>query len=97
MSNPDISAKDLEIQLESHIFTCYKYKDCADNGFSANLHLLLEVIEHSDKVLDENIKLIAKGILSSVMHHKIHMHNMDIENKNYEEWKMKRAENETKN
>jgi len=97
MSNSEISVKDLEIQLETHVFTCYKYKDSPDSGFSANLHLLLEAIEHSDKVKDENIKLIAKGILASVMHHKIHIHDMEKENKRLEEWRAKQAEKTPEN
>ena len=97
MSNPEISVKDLEIQLETHVFTCYKYKDSPDSGFSANLYLLIEAIEHSDKVKDENIKLIAKGILSSVMYHKIHMHDMDKENQKLEDWRAKQSEKNPEN
>jgi len=94
MENQEIKPADLEIQLESHIFTCVKYKNSPDSGFSANLYLLLEAIEHSDKVTDENIKLIAKGILASVMHHQIQKHDMDKVNKNLEEWREKKAKEE---
>jgi hypothetical protein len=95
MENQEIKPEDLEIQLESHIFTCVKYKNSPDSGFSANLYLLLEAIEHSDKVKDENIKLIAKGILVSVMHHQIQKHDMDKVNKNLEEWRERKAKEET--
>jgi hypothetical protein len=97
MSDSENSIKDLEIQIETHAFTCYKIKDSPDNGFSANLHLLLEAIEHSDKVKDENIKLIAKGILSSVMYHKIHIHDMDKEKQKLEDWRAKQVEKTTEN
>lgn len=96
MENQEIKPADLEIQLESHIFTCVKYKNSPDSGFSANLYLLLEAIEHSDKVTDENIKLIAKGILGSVMHHQIQKHDMDKVNKNLEEWRERKAKEEPK-
>ena len=79
--------KNLDIELETHIFTCVKYKDSPDSGFSANLFLLTEAIQHSDKVLDENIKLIAKGLLASVMYHKIQKHDMDEVNKKLEDHK----------
>lgn len=89
--------KNLEIQLESHIFTCVKYKDSPDNGFSANLYLLLEAVEHSDKVTDENIKLIAKGILSSVMHHQIQKPDMDKLNQRLEEYRKKKEQENLSN
>jgi hypothetical protein len=91
MEKTETKIEDLEVQLESHIFTCVKYKNTPDSGFSANLYLLIEAIEHSDKVTDENIKLIAKGILGSVMHHQIQKHDMDKVNKNLEEWREKKA------
>ena len=94
MEKTEIKPADLEIQLESHIFTCVKYKDTPDSGFSANLYLLLEAVEHSDKVTDENIKLIAKGILASVMHHQIQKHDMNQVNQRLEEWKEKKAKEE---
>jgi hypothetical protein len=97
MSKPEMSVNDLEIQIETHAFTCYKFVDSPDNGFSSNLHLLLEAIEHSEKVKDENIKLIAKGILSSVMQHKIYKHDMEKEKQKLEEWRAKQAEKTTEN
>lgn len=84
-------APKLEVELESHIFTCIKYKDSPDNGFSANLFLLTEAIEHSDKVKDENIKLIAKGLLASVMNHQIQKHDIEQVNKRLEDLKRKKA------
>tara|TARA_R110000868_G_scaffold87963_4_gene245501 strand:- start:1099 stop:1425 length:327 start_codon:yes stop_codon:yes gene_type:complete len=72
---------DLKISLETHIFTCARYSHDSDNGFTGNLYLLLEAIEHSDKVQCEGIKLIAKGLLKSVIHHKIQKHDMEEVNK----------------
>jgi hypothetical protein len=72
---------DLKISLETHIFTCSRFSHDADNGFTGNLYLLLEAIEHSDKVTCEGIKLIAKGLLNSVIHHKIEKHDMEEVNK----------------
>lgn len=102
MESPKITAetlKDLEIQLETHIFTCIRYKDSPDAGFSANLVLLLEAVEHSDKVTDDGIKLIAKGLLGSVMKHDIQKHDMNEVNerllKYREEEAKKKAEEET--
>ena len=83
--------KNLDIELETHIFTCVKYKDSPDAGFSANLYLLTEAVQHSDKVTDENIKLIAKGLLASVMYHKIQKHDMDEVNKKLEDHKKTQA------
>jgi hypothetical protein len=48
-----------------------RYKNNADNGFSGNLALLVEAVQHSDKVLDDDLKLLAKGVLDSVIKHKI--------------------------
>jgi len=92
----NINTRDLDIQLETHIFTCVRYKDSPDNGFTANLHLLLEAIEHCEGVKDKGVKLIAKGLLNSVMHHRIQKENMDEINKKYEEWKEKQKEKENK-
>jgi hypothetical protein len=90
----ETSEKKLEVQLESHIFTCVKYIDSPDSGFSANLYLLLEAVEHSDNVKDENIKLIAKGLLASVMHHQIQKHDMDKVNQRLEEYKKRKEQEE---
>jgi len=84
-------APKLEVELESHIFTCIKYKDTPDNGFSANLFLLTEAVQHSDLVKDENIKLIAKGLLASIMNHKVQKHDMVEVNMRLEEWRKKNA------
>jgi len=97
MESPTITAeslKDLDIQLETHVFTCIKYKDTPDAGFTSNLYLLIEAVQHSDKVQDENIKLLAKGILNSVSHHKIIKHDMEQVNKNLLEARQKKAEEE---
>ena len=88
------SLKDLDIQLETHVFTCVKYKDTPDAGFSSNLYLLIEAVQQSDKVKDENIKLLAKGILNSVSSHKIIKHDMDQVNKQLLELKKKKADEE---
>jgi hypothetical protein len=74
--------ENLKLNIETHSYTCIKYEHDADNGFSGNLALLLEAIEHSDKVKCEGIKLIAKGILKSVIHHKVINHDMNEVNKN---------------
>ena len=101
MESPKITAetlKDLEIQLETHIFTCVKYKNTPDNGFTANLYLLLEAVQNSDKVTDEGIKMIAKGLFGSVMKHDIQKHDMNKVNErllNYrEEEAKKKAESD---
>ena len=60
--------------IETHIFTTMRYKNQADNGFSGNMALLVEAVQHSDKVLDNDIKLLAKGIFESVLKHKIIKH-----------------------
>jgi hypothetical protein len=79
------------MEIESHIFTCIKYKNTPDAGFSSNLFLLTEAVQHSDLVKDENIKLIAKGILASVLHHKVQKHDMGEVNMRLEEWRKKNA------
>lgn len=86
----DIKTADLDIQLETHIFTCVKYLNSPDNGFSANLYLLIEAIEHCEGVKDEGVKLIAKGLLKSVMYHKIEKHNMEEVNQRLADWKAKK-------
>jgi hypothetical protein len=72
----------LNIQIETHIYTCVRYEHDADNGFSGNLSLLLEAIEHSDKVKCEGIKLIAQGLLKCVINHKVVKHDMNEMNQN---------------
>ena len=95
-ANININTMNLDIELETHIFTCIKYKDSPDNGFSANLYMLLEAIEHCEGVKDQGVKLIAKGLLKSVMQHKIHKIDMVEYNKNYEIWKENEKEKENK-
>tara|TARA_R110000868_G_scaffold60915_3_gene185496 strand:- start:4220 stop:4519 length:300 start_codon:yes stop_codon:yes gene_type:complete len=86
----DIDTANLDIQLENHLFTCVKYLNSPDNGFSANLYLLLEAIEHCEGVKDEGIKLIAKGLLQSVMYHKIEKMDMEQVNQRLADWKAKK-------
>jgi hypothetical protein len=85
--------KNLKVQLETHVFTCTRFMDSPDSGFTSNLWLLLEAIEHSDKVQDEGIKLIAKGLLGSVINHQIHKHDMDEMNARLLEHRAKEADN----
>ena len=87
---PETKIANADVELESHIYTCVKYKNSPDSGFSANLFLLLEAVQHSDKVTDEDIKLIAKGILASVMHHKIQKHDMEKVNQQLEDYRRKK-------
>ena len=87
---PETKIANADVELESHIYTCVKYKNSPDSGFSANLFLLLEAVQHSDKVTDEDIKLIAKGILASVMHHQIKKHDMEKLNQQLEDYKRKK-------
>lgn len=63
--------KKVSVCVETHIFTTMRYKNEADNGFSGNIALLIEAVQHSDKVLDDDLKVLAKGILDSVIKHKI--------------------------
>jgi hypothetical protein len=86
----DIDTANLDIQLENHLFTCVKYLNSPDNGFSANLFLLLEAIEHCEGVKDEGVKLIAKGLLKSVMYHKIEKMDMEQVNQRLADWKAKK-------
>lgn len=81
MENTELTQKDKELVVETHLFTTMRYKHQADNGFSGNIALLIEAIQHSDKVLDEDLKLLAKGILQSVIKHDIITHNKeDLQN-----------------
>ena len=66
-----------EVVVETHFFTTLRYKDQADNGFSGNIAMLIEAIQHSDKVLDNDLKILAKGILDSVIKHKIIKHSTE--------------------
>tara|TARA_R110000868_G_scaffold6452_3_gene36575 strand:- start:741 stop:1040 length:300 start_codon:yes stop_codon:yes gene_type:complete len=71
----DSETSQLSVVVETHIFTTMRYKNEVDNGFSGNLSLLIEAVQHSEKVLDEDLKLLAKGILTSVIKHKIIKHS----------------------
>tara|TARA_R110000868_G_scaffold98293_2_gene270389 strand:+ start:559 stop:894 length:336 start_codon:yes stop_codon:yes gene_type:complete len=94
----------LPYEIETHFFTTMKYKNAPDSGFTSNLLLLLEAVKQSDKVNDENLKLIATGILRSVIHHDIRKMDEDElsdylskvrqDKQNQEE--MKKKEEETK-
>jgi hypothetical protein len=93
MDHQKITPEDKEVVIETHIFTTMKYKHVADNGFSGNLALLCHAIEYSDKVLDEDLKILAKSILPSVIQHKVIKHkNEDIE----EACRKKRADDKAK-
>lgn len=67
----------LEMVCETHFFTSLRYKNPADNGFSGNLAMLLEAVQNSDKVLDDDLKLLAKSILQSVIKHKVIVHSTE--------------------
>ena len=77
MDDTTYTDEDKEQVLESHIFTTTRFKCDADAGFSGNVALLVEAIQHSDKVLDENLKILAKGIFCSVINHKILKHTKE--------------------
>ncbi len=74
--------KSLNIQYETHLFTCIKYLNTPDSGFTNNLYLFLEAVQQSDNVKDEDLKIMAKGILASVANHKIVLHDMEEMNEN---------------
>jgi hypothetical protein len=73
MENPEVdtSTPKKEFIVETHLFTALRHDNSADAGFSGNVALLVEAVQHSDKVLDENLKILAKGIFDSVIQHKI--------------------------
>jgi hypothetical protein len=80
MDDQEITPEDRELVVETHLFTTMRYKHVADNGFSGNLAMLCHAIEHSDKVLDEDLKILAKNILPSVIKHHVIKHKKeDIE------------------
>ena len=92
--NIEYTAEDKQIIVETHLFTTMRYKCQADNGFSGNLAMLVECIEHSDKVTDEGIKILAKGILSSVIQHKVISHKTEDIQKAFDELKAKKLAEE---
>lgn len=89
----DLESSKTELVVETHLFTTMRYKNEADNGFSGNIALLIEAIQHSEKVLDEDLKILAKGILSSVIKHKIIVHDTEEIKKAY---KQKQEDDEKK-
>ena len=67
----DVPKKEVKIFFESHLFNCIRYDNEADKGFTDNLiNFLLDIVK-SDKVLDENIKLIANTIMNNCVDHQI--------------------------
>lgn len=90
----NVETDELNIIVETHIFTTLRHKNEADNGFSGNVALLIEAIQHSDKVLDEDLKLLAKGIFTSVIKHKIIKHSEDDIKKAIQEKKDQDAKTE---
>ena len=77
MENIELTSEDKELVVETHLFTTMRYKNQADNGFSGNVALLIEAIQHSEKVLDEDLKVLAKGILQSVIKHHVITHKRE--------------------
>jgi hypothetical protein len=63
-----------KIQIESHTFICRRFINTPDIGFSPLLIELLTGIENSDKVLDEDLKAVARGMLLNVIGHRIIKH-----------------------
>lgn len=92
MEHPEYTAEDKQIVVETHLFTTMRYKCQADNGFSGNLAMLVECIEHSDKVTDEGIKILARGILSSVIKHKVLTHKVEDIKRVVDELKAKKEQ-----
>ena len=82
-----------ELAIETHLFTTLRYKDTADSGFSGNLALLIEAMQHSEKVLDNDLKILAKGIFDCVIKHKVVKHTQEEVEKAMKE--MKEKTNET--
>ena len=80
MENTEYTQEDKEVVIETHFFTTMRYKHNSDNGFSGNLAMLCHAVEYSDKVLDEDLKVLARAILPSVIKHKVIIHSKeDIE------------------
>lgn len=77
MENEEVTAEDKELIIESHFFTTMRYKHQADNGFAGNIALLCHAIEHSDKVLDEDLKVLAKSILPCVIKHEVRKYTIE--------------------
>ena len=77
MENAEVTPEDKALVVETHLFTTMRYKHQADNGFAGNIALLCHAIEHSDKVLDEDLKILAKSILPSVIKHHIIKHSTE--------------------
>lgn len=80
------------MEVETHFFTTMRYKNPVDSGFSGNLALLLEAIKTSDKVTDNNIKILAESIFNSVVKHDVKKHDKHLILQKYKE----KEENEKK-
>jgi hypothetical protein len=95
MENNNTTTEQKELIVETHLFTALRYNNSADAGFSGNVALLVEAVQHSDKVLDENLKVLAKGIFDSVIQHKIIKIDMD-EVRRYKEAQEKKKKDDMK-
>ena len=78
-----INQEQKEMACETHLFTTLRYKHESDAGFSGNVAMLCHAVEHSDKVLDEDLKLLAKSLLASVINHKVIKHSTEDIKKAY--------------
>jgi hypothetical protein len=96
MENNNTTTEQRELIVETHLFTAFRYNNSADAGFSGNVALLVEAVQHSDKVLDENLKILAKGIFDSVIQHKIIKIDMN-EVRRYKEAQEKKKKDDMKN
>lgn len=59
--------QNLEHYYETHVFNCIRWEHPDDKGFKENLTNLLFCVIHSDNVKDDNIKTVAKSILSNII------------------------------
>jgi len=91
MEDTEYTADDKEVLIETHFFTTTRYKCNADCGFSGNLAMLCHAVEYSDKVLDEDLKVLARSLLSSVIKHKTITHSKEDIQKALDEMKSKAA------
>ena len=92
MENTEYTQEDKEVVIETHFFTTMRYKCAADNGFSGNLAMLCHAVEYSDKVLDEDLKVLARSLLPSIIKHKVIVHSKEDIEKALAEMKSKAAE-----
>ena len=91
MEDTEYTTEDKEVVIETHFFTTMRYKCAADNGFSGNIAMLCHAVEYSDKVLDEDIKMLARSLLPSVIKHKVITHSKEDIQKALDEMKSKAA------